>query len=457
MGLLATNTVAQGYTRTSGLRWLCKNGATIYRALRRVPWPGIAAVVVSIIHIRRTCDLSGMKRRLDGRVVDDITAFLFHKGGHDDPAILSANRDQSFQGSNILGMGFTFDDNASQRGVATSITDMNRLLTDSPGCADCIRPYIGGSEVNSHPRQKHHRYVIHFFDYPRQRKDVPVSWAEATTDQQRILRKSGIVPIDYPHPCAADWPELLAIVEGKVKPERLRSAKKSKSGHGKRAAKYWWQHYRQAHRLYSSIKHRARVVAVSRVGQHATFTFLPTRMVYANSLVVFPFDTYAAFCALQSRVHEVWARFFGSTLGDGLRYTPSDVFDTFPFPEKWETQPSLEAIGKEYYQFRANLMIRNDEGLTKTYNRFHDPNEYDSAIAQLRDFHAAMDRAILDAYGWNSIRTNSEFLLDNEIDEEGWGHRKKPYRYRWPDDVRDEVLARLLELNGKRAAEEDRR
>src|SRR5260370_18922125 len=31
---------------------------------------------------------------------------------------------------------------------------------------------------------------------------------------------------------------------------------------------------------------------------------------------------------------------------------------------------------------------------------------------------------------------------------------KKPYRYRWPDEVRDEVLARLLKLNAERAEEE---
>jgi len=28
------------------------------------------------------------------------------------------------------------------------------------------------------------------------------------------------------------------------------------------------------------------------------------------------------------------------------------------------------------------------------------------------------------------------------------GKKKKPHRYRWPGEVRDEVLARLLELNG---------
>ena len=99
-------------------------------------------------------------------------------------------------------------------------------------------------------------------------------------------------------------------------------------------------------------------------------------------------------------------------------------------------------------------MIRHNEGLTKTYNRFHDPDETDPEIAKLRELHADMDRAVLDAYGWTDIPTDCEFLLDYEIDEEDWGTRKKPYRYRWPDEVRDEVLARLLELNAKRANEE---
>ena len=73
---------------------------------------------------------------------------------------------------------------------------------------------------------------------------------------------------------------------------------------------------------------------------------------------------------------------------------------------------------------------------------------------KLRELHTAMDRAVLAAYGWSDISTDCEFLLDYEIDEEEWGDKKKPYRYRWPDEVRDEVLARLLELNAERAKEE---
>src|SRR5439155_9052101 len=133
---------------------------------------------------------------------------------------------------------------------------------------------------------------------------------------------------------------------------------------------------------------------------------------YAHNAYVFPLPTYASFCPLQARPHEIWTRFFASSLEDRLRYTPSDCFETFPFPENWETHPILEAAGRTYYEFRAALMVRNDEGLTKTYNRFHDPEERAPEIVKLRELHAAMDRAVLDAYGWNDISTECKFLLD---------------------------------------------
>ena len=95
-------------------------------------------------------------------------------------------------------------------------------------------------------------------------------------------------------------------------------------------------------------------------------------------------------------------------------------------------------------------MIRNDEGLTKTYNRFHAPNNHEPGILKLRELHAAMDRAVLDAYGWEDISTDCEFIADYEV-EEG---KKIPWRYRWPEEVHDEVLARLMDLNQKRHEEE---
>ena len=52
-GLIATNTIAQGDTRSSGLRWICTHGGTIFRALKRYKWPGEAAVVVSVVHVSK--------------------------------------------------------------------------------------------------------------------------------------------------------------------------------------------------------------------------------------------------------------------------------------------------------------------------------------------------------------------------------------------------------------------
>ena len=503
LGLIATNTIAQGDTRSSGLRWICEHGGEIYRATRRVKWPGEAAVVVSVLHVSKG-RFPGVKR-LDDQTVETITAFLFHRGGHGDPARLTENAGKSFQGSIVLGMGFTFDD-TDKKGVASPLAEMQRLIEDNPRNRQAIFAYIGGEEVNTSPTHAHHRYVINFRDwplrreervrearegvgesraeadgerrrdplrregggesedvgeswtdagnqrhrYPLHREDAGESWADADEKQKRELRRQPIVPHDYPEPVAADWLDLLAIVEERAKPARDVQNRKA-------LRERWWHYAEKRPGLYAAVAGLERVLVINcGATPHHAFTLLPSRMVFANTLAVLPFDTHAAFCALQSRPHEIWARFFGSSLEDRLRYTPSDCFETFPFPERWETHPALEAAGRAYYDFRAALMLRNGEGMTRTYNRFHDPYENDPDIAQLRALHAALDRAVLDAYGWNDIPTDCDFLLDHEIDEAAWGRKKKPCRYRWPDTVRDEVLARLLALNADRAAKEAR-
>ncbi len=393
-------------------------------------------------------------RLLDRVEVPKITAFLFHRGGHDDPAQLAENAGKSFVGSYVLGMGFTFDD-TDKKGVASPLAEMERLIEENPKNKEAIFPYIGGAELNASPTHSHHRYVINFRDWPLRRADhepaaapdTASAWSDASDAQHEAWRRSGAAPPDYSGPVAADWPELLAIVEERVRPERERNNRKAYRD-------YWWHYGEKRSELQTAIAGLDRVLAISQVTQHVTFAFLPANMVYAHRLNIFPMFTNAAFCALQSRLHELWARFFGATLEDRLCYYPSDCFETFPFPTEWETRSSFEATGKAYYDYRTALLIEKNEGLTKTYNRFHDPYETGPAVQKLRDLHAAMDRAVLDAYGWTDIPTACDFLLDYEIDEETWGARKKPYRYRWPDEVRDEVLARLLELNARRAAAE---
>jgi len=210
---------------------------------------------------------------------------------------------------------------------------------------------------------------------------------------------------------------------------------------------------------------------------------------------VFTDDRFSRFGVLQCRVHEVWVRSFASSLKDDMRYTPSDCFETFPFPAGFETNAALEAAGREYYEFRAALMQDLWLGLTEIYNHFHSPDDEALArlealyrkraaesvpadrspltlyatpanalagVQRLRTLHAAMDTVVLTAYGWTDLlpKCTCEFLLDYEDDDSESGEessgrkKKKPWRYRWPDEVRDEVLARLLKLNAERAAEE---
>ncbi|MGF1676189.1 MAG: Eco57I restriction-modification methylase domain-containing protein [Rivularia sp. (in: cyanobacteria)] len=418
-GLIATNTIAQGDTRSTGLRWICQHGGTIYHAQKRMKWVGQAAVVVSVVNVFK--GIYQKTKLLDGREVDLISAFLFHAGGNENPQVLLANANKSFIGSYVLGMGFTFDDSKPE---ATSIEEMHRLIEKDAKNAERIFPYIGGEEVNSSPTHAHHRYVINF--------------GEMSEDEAR------------------EYPDLMGIVEEKVFPER-----KSKPGSYSRQ---WWLFGRRNQQGNKAIAPLERVLVISRVGQHGSFTFLPSNVVFSEGLVIFALPTYSAFCTLQSRIHEIWARFLGSSMKDDLRYTPSDCFETFPFPENWETNPKLEAAGKEYYEYRAELMVRNNQGLTETYNRFHNPEENHPEIIKLRELHTQMDKAVLEAYRWTDIPTECEFLLDYEDEEDdnftpnqiegGRKQKKKPYRYRWNEETHDEVLARLLELNQQRAEAE---
>jgi hypothetical protein len=62
-----------------------------------------------------------------------------------------------------------------------------------------------------------------------------------------------------------------------------------------------------------------------------------------------------------------------------------------------------------------------------------------------------MDRAVLRAYGWDDLadRTAPEFI-EQEADED----KTPKTRLDWPAEFKDEVLAKLLALNAKRAAVE---
>jgi hypothetical protein len=153
-------------------------------------------------------------------------------------------------------------------------------------------------------------------------------------------------------------------------------------------------------------------------------------------------------------MHELWARLLSSTRTSDLQYTPSDCFETFPFPEEFETSSTLEAAGQAYHHHRAALMVARNEGMTKTYNRFHDPDERGEDIVHLRELHAEMDHAVLCTYGWLDLAERAEPIFLDETNEDDHTYQGRLF---WPLAFRDEVLARLLALNAERHAEEVRR
>jgi hypothetical protein len=413
-GLIATNTLAQGDTHASGLLIIHRGGGVIYSATKRLRWPGPAAVIVSVVHIVKG-DYLG-QRTLNGKTAQRISTYLFERGPDEPPSALFSNVGYAGKGVIPSGDGFVFGDDGEDRRWPLSLAHELRL---DPTYAGVIKPFWGSREINASSNFVPLRYVIDLGDMTE-------------TELQARL------------------PRIYSMLLERVKPEREKLTTQSGA---QQARKYWWQFTYRADALLEQIKQKPTMLGVGRHTHWLSVCRLPSDAVPSEALIAIAFDSYAAFNVLQSRVHETWARFFGSSLKDDLRYTPSDCFDTFPFPNGWVSNSSFEEIGREYYQFRGRVMVRNSEGLTKTYNRFHDPNERDPEILRLRDLHGAVDRTVLDAYHWSDIATDCEFLLDYDSDDDD-GSGKKPWRYRWPDDVLEQVLARLLDLNAERTESE---
>lgn len=282
-GLIATNTIAQGDTRSSGLRWICQHRGTIFKALRRYRWPGEAAVVVSIVHVRK-----GQMHKpfmLDRREVEKITAYLFHAGTNEDPIALEQNKDMSFEGFKIYGSGFLFETDAND-GSSTPIKVMEELIRRNPKNQERIFPYIGGEELNSSPTQSHDRYVIDFADFPLERAINIADWNSADEEQQKIWRTSGLVSLDYEGPVAQDWPDLLAIVREKVKPQRDTDKREN-------YRKLWWQY---AERRPGLRRHKKPMnLALCIISPHLSITRLVGEYREANSIVVITDSSYGLF------------------------------------------------------------------------------------------------------------------------------------------------------------------
>ncbi len=401
IGLIATLMISEGDTRASGLQQLVRQGFEIYDTTRRYRWAGDADVIVSLIHLAKGRPrLAIQERRLDHELVTTIDSRLRAAPEREDPVALTPNAGCSFVGSYVLGVGFTL-----------TPEERDALVGKNKKNAERVFQYLGGQEVNTSPTQEPDRYVISF-------------------DEMSVEE-------------AGRWPDLLSIVREEVKPERdiVR-----RDAHRRR----WWLFADRRPGLYESVAHLDRCLVNSQVSKHLVFAFQPTDRIFSHTLYVYPLPARTAFGVLQSRVHEPWARvlssvFGSSSIGAVLRYTASDCFETFPFPQPDPRTviPSVEAVGEHLYAERARHMVETNQGLTQTYNQLKDPKCDEPRILALRRLHEDMDRAVLDAYGWTDLVV-PPFCP------------KAPEDQRALEQFQNTIIDRLFVLNAERAEEEKR-
>ncbi len=328
--LIATNSIAQGTAREGGLAEIIKQGGTLNHAVRSTRWPGIAAVEVALVTIYK--GIWQKKFVLDRKEVIQITSYLDDTEPLGDPYPLKQNENKSFMGSIVLGQGFILTPEQAEV-----------LIRKNPENKDVLFPYLNGEDLNTNPDQSPSRWVIYFRD-----------WEETY--------------------CRENYPDCFEIVERLVKPER----DKLKNGNStaQDRARRWWQFGRQTVKLYSTIIILEKVLVIAQVSRTVAFAFTTPDKVLDAKLIVFALDKFWHFALLQSSFHYNWAWKYCTTMKTDLSYAPTTIFQTFPFPQNLTPaqEAALEQIGAEYHEFRRQLMLRLQLGLTRLYNQFHNPD-----------------------------------------------------------------------------------
>lgn len=243
--------------------------------------------------------------------------------------------------------------------------------------SDVVRPWINGLDITRRPR---HMWII---DFP-----------PGTSEREAALYEA---PFEY--------------VKKEVRPDRVKNARRA-------YAEKWWLHGEPRPDMRSALAGLERYVATARVTKHRLFIWIPGSVLPDSATIVFARDDDYFFGVLHSRVHEAWARATGTQLREaesGFRYTPTSCFETFPFPQATEEQK--QAIGEEaarLNELRAGwLNPEPTEGLPLSESEMKKrtlTNLYNERPTWLANAHAALDEAVLAAYGWPASMPDAEIL-----------------------------------------------
>jgi hypothetical protein len=392
-GLVTINTLVEGATLRVGLEQATDRDLSIRKGRSAHPWP-TASANIQIVETwaSRAPVAKAAAFWLDGEEVPGIGPDLQPYGLiHARPERLRENEDIAFQGSNILGLGFT---------LTAELAD--ELIARDRRNSDVLQRYVIGRDLNQRPDCSASRWVINFRDWPLDRAEC--------------------------------YPACIDIARRLVKPVRDRNPDRQRR-------EIWWRFTRPAPELYEAIEGLGHVLAISLVSNAIMPVRVPTGQVFAHKCAVFALDDLASLAMLSSSVHSTWVIRYTSTMRTDINYSPSDVFLTLPRPVQ---TPELAELGEELDGTRRKLMLGRSWGLTTTYNRVHDPDCHDAPVRDLRDLHVAIDEAVMRAYGWDD--------LDLKI---GHHPTKIGVRWTVSKDARFELLDRLLEENQRRYREEN--
>lgn len=172
----------------------------------------------------------------------------------------------------------------------------------------------------------------------------------------------------------------------------------------------WWQFWNRRDALNLALGKLRRYVACSRTGRRPIVSFLATSICPSDLVQVFAFEDDYSFSVLQSATHFRWYRTSSRMkVETDLRYSIRDVFDTFPWPQ-FPTKSQVKAVaaaGRDVRAVRNKTLPTINGGLRELYRTLELPG-----ANPLKDAHAALDAAVLDAYGFNAKKDLLKQLLD---------------------------------------------
>jgi hypothetical protein len=348
-GLVGTNSISQNRARSASLDYIAGNGGVITDAVSKQPWSGEAVVNVSIVNwTKEPIEPPGVFT-LDGVEVPGIASSLRSLAEGSDGAFpLPENRGRAFQGPIPAGSGFVL-----------APAEAEGLLTRPDGAyADVVRPYLVGEDIASDPGQRPTRFVIDF--------------------GMRSLEE------------AMAYPAALEIVRERVKPTRSQNKRKAYRD-------YWWRFAEPRPAMRSAVAPLRRFAVANRIGKRLLLSWADPATCPSDLTIVFAFEDDFAIGVLLSRTHGEWARLHSSTLRVDIRYTPTSVFDTFPWPGSPSTgqRDEIATAAATLLARRSEICAAQQIGLTTLYNQADE-----GAWADLRALHRTLDESVAAAYGW---------------------------------------------------------